>query len=159
MNPLAPRPLNDTDRLEGFDCGNTDLNNWLASRARANQRRGDSRTYISIDADSGEIAGYYSLSAWSISRGTIGGWLARNAPDPVSVILLGRLATSINARGFGLGRALLHDAIANASAGAQLLGARALVTEAIDASAAAFYTRQGMRQVQGRDNVFFAPLR
>ncbi|MFT3942561.1 MAG: GNAT family N-acetyltransferase [Ancrocorticia sp.] len=110
---------------------------------------------MSIDADSGNIAGYYSLSAWSIAHGDIGGgWLARNAPDPVSVILLGRLAVSVDARGVGLGRDLLSDALSNAQIGAGILGARALVAEAIDEDAERFYLHMGLWRSKVRHNLF-----
>ena len=39
----------------------------------------------------------------SVGRKHVGGWLARNAPDPVSVILLGKLAVDLAARHLGLG--------------------------------------------------------
>jgi len=73
--------------------------------------------------------------------------LARNSPDPVPVILLGRLATSLDARGIGLGADLLTHAVRAANVAAEILGARALVTEALDESAANFYLSQGLRQI------------
>lgn len=128
-------------------------------RALDNEKRGDSRTYVSIDADTGQIAGYYSLAAWAIARHQAGGWLARNAPDPVSVILLGRLATSLAVRGTGLGRDLLTHAVRNATTAAHVTGARALVAEAIDERAAAFYRHEGLRPSAIRPDLLFLPLR
>jgi hypothetical protein len=81
-----------TDLVLDFDCAVESLNDWLARQAMRNEEHGDSRTYISIDADTSKIAGYYSLASWAVSRQQSGGWLARNAPEPVPVILLGRLA-------------------------------------------------------------------
>lgn len=124
-------------------------------------RSGDSRTYLSIDADSGGIAGYYSLAAWSVAHLEIGGgWLARNAPDPVSVVLLGRLAVSLDAAGLGLGlgRDLVADALNNARLGATVLGARALVAEAIDPVAEQFYAHLGFWQSRVRHDLFAVRL-
>jgi uncharacterized protein (DUF1778 family)/predicted GNAT family N-acyltransferase len=116
---------------------------------------GDSRTYVSLDLDSGEIAGYCSLAAWSVAHAdTGGGWLARNAPEPVSVVLLGRLAVAIQAQGLGLGRDLVADALANARVGAAVLGARALVAEAIDKRGERFYARLGFWQSKPRHDLF-----
>lgn len=155
VRPDKPRPIRPEDPAATFDCGNEALNNWLANRAVRNEQHGDSRTYVSIDLDTGEIAGYYSLAAWSITHAEIGGgWLARNAPDPVSVILLGRLAISVHAQGFGLGRDLVADALRNARLGAGVLGARALVAEAIDETAEQFYTHLGFWQSKVRHNLF-----
>lgn len=154
MNPLAPRPINPTDDTATFDCGNEALNMWLSQRALVSERVGDARTYVSTDANTGLIAGLYAISAWSMDRRVIHGFLARNAPQAVSVILLGRLATSLDARGIGLGKDLLAHAIRQATIAADALGARALVTEAKDASATSFYEHMGMKPVIGQAGTF-----
>ncbi len=159
MRPARPRALRDQDALDTFDCGNETLNAWLTSRARRNDQTGDSRTYISIDLDTGRVAGYYSLAPWAVAREAIGGGrLARNAPDPVSVILLGRLAVATAAQGHGLGRDLLADALHNATLGASILGARALVTEAIDENAGRFYAHHGFTATKARPDLYVAKL-
>lgn len=159
MRPLEPRPISATDPLADFDCGKPSLNAWIADRALDNEKRGDSRTYVSVDSDTGRVAGYYCLSSYSVSRSVSGGWLSRNAPEPIPVILLGRLAVSLEAQGLGLGRDLLSDALDKATLGAHILGARALVAEAIDEAAGRFYANQGFRQLKGRDDLYGAPLR
>ena len=159
MKPSRPRPISSDDDTAAFDCGNATLNDWLAHRALRNERSGDSRTYLSIDADSGGIVGYYSLAAWSVTHLDIGGgWLARNAPDPVSVVLLGRLAVALDAAGLGLGRDLVADALNNARLGAAVLGARALVAEAIDPAAEQFYAHLGFWQSRERLDLFAVRL-
>ena len=158
MNPLSPRPIDDADDTASFDCGNDALNSWLKQRALISERRGDARTYVSIDADTGRIVGFYAISAWSMDRRTIRGFLTRNAPQAVPVILLGRLATSLEARGIGLGKDLLAHAIRQATIAANALGARALITEAKDTSAARFYEHMGMKPVIGQTGTFAIPL-
>ena len=158
MNPLVPRPIDETDDTATFDCGNEALNTWLSKRALASERRGDARTYVSVDADTGHIAGFYAISAWSMDRRAIGGFLARNAPSAVPVILLGRLATSVDAHGTGLGQDLLAHAIRQAAVAATALGARALVTEAKDARAASFYEHMGMKPIIGQPGMFAVSL-
>lgn len=158
MRPSPPRPVSPTDSLEGFDCGNGVLNSWLAQRALRNEMSGDSRTYVSTDLDSGELLGCYSLAAWSIAHAETGGWLSRNAPDPISVVLLGRLAVASKAQGMGLGHDLLADALAKASVAGRVLGARALVAEAIDEEAQRFYARAGLWQSPSRPDLFAARL-
>lgn len=159
MRPEKPRAIRADDPTATFDCGNDLLNTWLAQRAVRNEQRGDSRTYVSIDLDTRQIAGYYSLAAWSIAHvDTGGGWLSRNARDPVSVIFLGRLAVSIEAQGLGLGRDLVADALMNARIGSRVLGARALVAEAIDETAEQFYLRLGFWQSKVRHDLFAVKL-
>jgi GNAT superfamily N-acetyltransferase len=159
VRPQEPRRIQPDDPVADFDCGVESLTDWLARQAIRNEERGDSRTYVSIDADTGKIAGYYSLASWAISRRQSGGWLARNAPEPVSVILLGRLAVDHSARGTGLGGDLLTHAIRNATIAADVIGARALVAEAIDESAAQFYLHAGLRRSAVRADLLFMPLR
>ncbi len=159
MTPLLPRPIHPDDRLTDFDCGVDVLNAWLAHRALRNEKSGDSRTYVSTDAATGAILGYYSLSGWTVSHQDVGGgWMRRNAPDPISVILLGRLAVATSAAGSGLGRDLLSDALATATRAARLIGARALVAEALNESAGTFYAHQGLWQSNARPNLYCAKL-
>jgi len=158
MSPQEPRRIYTTDPVDIFDCGIKSLNEWLSQRALGNEQRGDSRTYVTIDTDTARIAGYYSLASWSISRKQVGGWLARNAPDPVSVILLGRLAVDLSSRGTGLGGDLLTHAIRNATRVADVVGARALVAEAINEVAASFYLHAGLRRSAVRTDLLYMPL-
>ncbi|MDR0783472.1 MAG: GNAT family N-acetyltransferase [Propionibacteriaceae bacterium] len=159
MNVLEPRRITTRDPVADFNCGVLPLNDWLANQALRNEERGDSRTYVALDADTSRIVGYYSLASWAISRKESGGWLARNAPEPVSVILLGRLAVDHVARGTGLGADLLAHAIRNATTAADVVGARAMVAEAIDESAAQFYLHAGLRRSAVRADLLFLPLR
>ena len=158
MNILEPRRVCINDLVDEFDCGEESLNEWLAHRALTNETHGDSRTYVAIDADTSRIAGYYSLASWAVNRRQVGGWLARNAPDPVPVILLGRLATDLTVRRAGLGSDLLTHAIRSATIAASIVGARAMVTEAINDTAAEFYRHEGLRPSAIRTDLFYMPL-
>ena len=66
------------------------------------------------------------------------GALRRNMPDPLPVVVLGRLAVDLRQQGQGLGSALVADAL-------RLCGARALLVHAIDEQADAFYRSFGFR--------------
>ena len=66
-------------------------------------------------------------------------------PDPVPVILLGQLAVDKACRGRRLGSDLLVDAGRRARSAAGIVGARAVVVQAIDERAKAFYGRFGFR--------------
>ena len=159
MKPLPPRPIDSSDPVADFVCGVDEIDTWLAGVALKSQHVGDARTYVSIDADTGDIAGFYSLAAWGVSRTSIKGWLARNAPLLVPVILIGRLAVSLDARGIGLGRSLLVDAKRKAELSAQTVGARALVAEALNDSAGEFYAHSGFTLVPNTTNLYAFSLR
>lgn len=101
--------------------------------------------YVSRCAE--RVAGFYTLSTHSVVRSDVGGgWLARNAPSQGPAVLLGMLGVDDDFTGMGLGAALLCDAIINASKVAAIAGARALVVDPVDDSAA-FYARFGFRRI------------
>lgn len=131
--PNAPAPLTADHRVADFDCGEASLNDWLKRRALANQSSGASRTFVAAEAD-GRVRGYYALAAGAVRR---------NMPDPVPVLVLGRLAVDRQAQGLKLGAGLLQDAVKRAATVAQHAGVRALLVHALDARAAAFYAYYG----------------
>ena len=140
-----PEPLGPQHQLERFDCGNAALNRWLQQRAMANERQGVSRTVV-ICADEGSyVIAYACLSAGAIVLAEVPGALRRNMPDPLPVVVLGRLAVDLRQQGQGLGSALVADALRRSVAARRLVGARALLVHAIDEQAAAFYRSLGFR--------------
>lgn len=67
-----------------------------------------------------------TLSAHAMERSNIaGGWLQRNVPERVPMILLGMLGVDRRFQGEGLGRKLLHDAVIRSLNISSELGARA----------------------------------
>jgi GNAT superfamily N-acetyltransferase len=73
------------------------------------------------------------------------GRVRRNIPDPIPVLLLGRLAIDRAWQRRGLGADLLQDAVLRALAAADTIGIRALLVHAISDDAKAFYERHGFR--------------
>ncbi len=71
--------------------------------------------------------------------------LHRNMPDPVPVMVIGRLAVDQGHRGPGIGKGLLRDAILRAIAAGEIVGIRALLVHAISQEARKFYERCGFR--------------
>ena len=138
-----PEPLQAYHQLDAFDCGSDALNLWLQRRALNNQRAGVSRTSV-VCRDDCFIA-YGSLAAGAIVLAEVPASLRRNMPNPLPVVMLGRLAVDRNYQGLGLGRALVAHAIRLSLQAQQLVGARALLVHAIDDQAAAFYRRMGFR--------------
>ena len=141
MPLTVPAPLADHHILTGFDSGQQALDTWLISHALKNERAGGSRTYVVCD-DSRVVA-YSCLSAASAAHRTVPGRIRRNMPDPVPVILLGRLAVAKSYQGRGLARGLVQDAIQRTLRAADIAGVRALLVHALDDSAARFYRKMG----------------
>ena len=99
MELTAPEPITADHVLGAFDSGRPALDSWLVSRPLRNER------------DGGVVARYYCLSAGSVTHGVAPGRIRRNMPNPVPVVLLGRLAVARSHQGKGIARALVQDAI------------------------------------------------
>src|SRR5450759_3253453 len=133
---------NDHD-LSRFDCGNDALNLWLKRFAWANVQNDSARVYVAHRRDR-VVVGYHALTAGSVSRAEapqrIGHGLAAH---PIGVVVLGRLAVDRSQQGKGLGITLLQDALLRAEHAADTVGVRAVLVQAIDASARSYYLRFG----------------
>ena len=145
----TPRPISPSDNLESFDSSVAEINEWLVSRANANQLSGASATMVSLASD-GNIAGFYSMSAFSIVRAAAPGRLRRGMPDPVPAILIGRLAVDQKYERQGLGASLLQHALMKALQLSESIGLRAVVVQAKDNAAAAFYNKHGFQTFEGK---------
>jgi GNAT superfamily N-acetyltransferase len=132
--------LNETHDFAAFDCGNEKLNDWLRQHARNNEGRA-SRTFVVPVGD--EVVGYYSLAAGSVMRQELPRRLRHGTPEPVPILVLGRLAVDKRHKGQGLGAALLKDAILRALLASESVGVLAIVVHAIDDQAGAFYQKYG----------------
>lgn len=156
MSPfLRPRAITPADSFVDFDCGEPSLNDWLRKRAVANERGGASRTFVSVDKDSQIVAGYYCLSASSLRSEDASGALKRNMPNPIPIILIGRLAVDGRFGGHGLGASLLQDAVLKSIEAARLVGARALLVHALNEVAESFYSRFGFALVPHSARVMY----
>ncbi|TPL88150.1 GNAT family N-acetyltransferase [Mesorhizobium sp. B2-3-14] len=137
----APTPLAENHDLEPFQSGTESLDQWLRRRARANQVSGASRTYVV--AEGIRVVGYYCLSSGGLDLAEAPGIVRRNMPDPIPMVVLGRLAVDTGWQGKGLGAALLQDAVLRAGQAATILGIRGIFVHAISDEAKAFYERHG----------------
>lgn len=141
MTLSAPEPLEDRHQLDGFSCGVPALDDWLKRRARANQASGASRTFVICDG--GGVAGYYALASGAVDVGAAPGRFRRNMPNPVPVVVLGRLAVDTSRQGQGLGRALARDAGLRVLQAAGAIGIRGILVHAISEDAKKFYLALG----------------
>ncbi len=137
----APVPLAEDHPLEMFDCGELGLNAWLKKRALRNNRSGASRTYVVCHGKA--VVGYYCLSAGAIGHKEAPKTLRRNMPDPVPVLVLGRLAVHKDYHNRGIGSALLRDALLRALQASTIAGVAALLVHALSEPAKRFYLSHG----------------
>lgn len=147
-----PRPIEKGDDISGFCSGVDEVDAWLKDRAMGARSAGSAVVYVVLHE--GRVVGYYSLSAQSITRRRAMGWLGRNSPAQIPVILLGMLGVDAEYQGIGLGTALLRDASRRALCISQQVGARALVVDPIDEGAASFYRAAGFREIPGTSRMY-----
>ena len=140
--PGPPVPITAEHDTSLFNCRHDSLNQWLRRRALSNASSGATRTYV-VCAESHRVVGYYALAAGSLDVESAPSRLRRNMPDPLPVVVLGRLAVGDTWSGRGVGGGLLKDAVLRSLQAAELIGACALMCHAIDADAKAFYARHG----------------
>ncbi len=139
----APRKLEPDHDLSSFDSGTPVLDDWLRRRALRNQESGASRTYVICAAR--RVVGYYALAVGAVAQAEATGRTRRNMPDPVPVMVIGRLAIDSGYQGHGLGRALLRDAVLRTMQAADIAGIRAMLVHAISEDARRFYQRCGFQ--------------
>ena len=141
----APQPLNATHLLNDFECGEPSLDEWLKRRAMSNQQNGASRTFVVVDEEN-RVRGFYAMAAGAVSHLQATSSVRRNMPDPIPVMVLGRLAVDCRAQGIKVGASLLQDAVKRAIAVSQNTGVRALLVHALHEQAKQFYEHYGFQQ-------------
>lgn len=137
----APEKLSPEHDLAAFDSGETVLDEWLRRRALQNETSGASRTWVICAGN--RVAGYYSLAVGAATREQVAGRIKRNMPDPIPVMILGRLAVDQAFQGKGIGTGLLKDAVLRTMQAAGIAGIRALLVHAISDAAKHFYEVYG----------------
>lgn len=141
MTLTAPEPIGPDHVVEGFSCGQESLDRWLIERASRSEGR-TARTYVVRD-EVRRVAGYCCLSAGSLSHAEAPGRMRRNAPDPIPVIVLGRLAVDERYQGHGVGSGLVRDAMERTVAAAGIIGVRGLLVNALSDEVEGFYLELG----------------
>lgn len=137
--------LADRHGIEGFDCGVTALDRWLRNSARTAAAAGTAAAYVLCRGH--RVVGYYALAMGSVGHEAAPSRIRRGMPDPVPVVVLARLALDQSEHGNGLGGHLLVDALWRCVRGGAEFGARAVIIDAIDDDAAAFYRHFGFREL------------
>ena len=140
----APVPI-DAEHIAGsFDCGVSSLDQWLHRQALKNEASGASRTFVVCFEE--KVVGYYALATGSVLRSQAPGKIKREMPEPIPVMVLGRLAVDRRWQGSGLGSGLLRDAVLRTYTVSKHVGVRALLVHALSEEAKEFYLRHGFMQ-------------
>lgn len=141
MQLSAPAPLTEQHDTVGFSSGTDSLDQWLKRRALKNQVQGASRTYVVCDGT--RVVAYYALASGAVASAGATGRFRRSMPDPIPVVVLGRLAVDGGMQGRGFGRALIRDAALRVMQAADAIGIRGMVVQALSDDARFFYEKVG----------------
>ena len=159
MNPsYRIVPLHSGLDRSAFRCGSEELDDYFRHRVSQDVRRGATACFVLLSGEE-RITGFYTLASTSLMLTDLPDFVAKKLPryPLVPAVLMGRLAVdSKNARQ-GLGGVLLADALARVRRSE--IAACALVVDAKDEAAAAFYLHHGFIRLQDRRNTLFLPVR
>lgn len=156
---IAFEPLGRQHDRSTFSCGQAVLDDWFRHRAGQDERRNVARVFVAVDSELG-VVGFYSLSAFKLEIADLPDAIARKLPrydDGVPAALIGRLARDVRVRGRGrgIGDLLMADAVRRILGAARALAVLAIVVDAKDEAAAAFYDGFGFRAFPSRPNRLF----
>ena len=151
-------PLTDEHHRTGFVSGSAVLDRYFQTQASQDVRRRIATCFVAVRYDSGQIAGYYTLSATSIALDTLSPQLTKKLPryPVVPAALLGRLAVARTQQGLGLGGVLLADALKRSAR--TEMGVFAMVVDAGNEAAQRFYEHHGFTLLHGASGRLFLPI-
>ena len=125
MTYLSLKIIDESDKIDEFDCGDDDINYFLKILAIANQKRKLSNTYILKSKESNQIVAFFSILASQLNTGD-----ARiYGIDKIPIVLLGRMGVDKKFRGNNIGRIMINTAVRKALEAGQLIACRLLLVE------------------------------
>jgi GNAT superfamily N-acetyltransferase len=149
------RKLESSDRIDGFDCGNASLNEYLRTYALKNQRRMFGVTYAAVSSAEQpfKVIGYFTLANTSIPRQGLPEDMLKGIPkySGLPAFLLGRLAIDKRFQGKGIGEVLLSRCFEHCLNISKLSGARYLIADA-KPSAITWYERYNFQRLEGNQS-------
>ncbi len=155
--PFQLTQLNTAHDRTTFNSGSESLNRYLQEQVFQDVRRRIAACFVAL-ANGQRIAGYYTLASASILLADLPASTGKKLPRYPSVpaVRMGRLAVDQALQGQGLGGALLADALDRAARSE--IAAFALMVDAKDGTAAAFYRHHGFIALPQSPLTLFLPL-
>ena len=152
-------PLGAKHGRAAFSCGNDELDSYLQKQAGQDLKKRSAVPFV-ITSDHKTIAGFYTLSQYAIDLGEVPEDVAKKLPKYPhwSATLLGRLAVSNDFRGQRLGERLLMDALYRAVQLSKQIASAAVIVDAKDDQALAFYKKYGFVELPKQGRRLFLPM-
>jgi ribosomal protein S18 acetylase RimI-like enzyme len=156
---LYIEPLGASHDRAAFSCGVPPLDKYLQTQASQDLKKRLAAVYV-LTPDGKIIAGYYTLSAYSVRLDKIPEEIARKLTriPEVPATLVGRLARSSAFHGQGIGEVLLVDALKRSLANSKHVASWTVVVDAKDANAVAFYRKYGFMEIPATPSRLILPM-
>jgi ribosomal protein S18 acetylase RimI-like enzyme len=148
--------LDKTHNRKAFECEEQQLTDYIKKQVSQDIKKRLAVCFVAIDNDN-NVIGYYTLSSESLGREQIPDKYLKKVPQNYNapVILLGRLARNITAKGTGLGEHLLLDALFRAfTLSEESIGAMAVIVDPMNQFAIKFYEKYGFEQLPDSEKMF-----
>ena len=143
-----------------FDSGVESLNRYLAKTASQNLKRKVATVFVLVEKPNNKVLAYYTLSAFTIKTTELNPSLAKKLPryPLLPATMLGCLAVDRDHRGQGFGKLMLVDALHRSFSATQQIASIAVVVEALDDKAIAFYQKWGFMAFTHQTNRLYLPM-
>jgi predicted GNAT family N-acyltransferase len=169
VDPVGPKtklrfePLDKSKHNRAaFSCEHEALNRYLKEQASQEIKKRVAAVYV-LTPDGRTIVGYYTLSQYAVDAGELSAETAKRLRTPkyekLPATLLGRLARSREFKGSGVGELLLADALKRSLEHSKNIASLAVVVDAKDDKARAFYKAYGFIDLPDHPNRLLLPMR
>jgi len=157
-SPFRFEPLGSSHNRTLFRCGEEVLDRYFQTQATQDIRRRIANCFVAVETATGQVAAYYTLSAASIPLIDLPPEEAKRLPryPTLPAVRVGRLAVDQRFHGRGLGAALLMDAVHRTMQAAA--AAFAILVDAKNDQAVAFYQHHGFRALASQPRTLFLPI-
>src|SRR5580704_5944368 len=156
--PFHFEAFNEQHDRAGFRCGEDVLDRYFQTQATQDIRRRIANCFVAVETLTEVVAAYYTLSAASIPLVDLPPDETKRLPryPTLPAVRIGRLAVDQRFQRRGIGELMpmnaVHRTIQDAAA------AFALLVDAKNDQAAAFYQRYGFRPIVSKPRTLFLPL-
>ncbi len=157
--PLRFTLLDETACINGFDCGDDDLNAFIKNLALLFQHRHFGVTVVCTDS-AGKMVGYYTLCPACIQRDNLPKkTLTGPRPNPIPAFRICRLAVDKSYQGNGYGKILLVHALKKCLEQAKQIGGSIVLIDAKHEQAKRFYEHFGFVSLPNNSLTLFQTIK
>ena len=159
--PYRIDPIGKSHDRAPFSCGSAALDRYLQLQARQDAEKSVAAPFVLTASPTLRVLGYYTLSASLVNTSELPDTFVKKLPryPQLPVTLLGRLAVDQSMKGKGIGQFLLMDALHRCLEAAGNIAAMAVVVDAKDDAAEAFYRHYSFVPLQQQPRRLFLPMK